>query len=281
MNPDKSSYKLVVLTVLLVGLMLSCSTERKFATTFVDKGINRSALVFFPDFVYKTNQKTFLLDSLGITDESQFDSVLLAHSTYLQHVNDSLFLANYELGFTKELSAFGFSVFEEDRIVEFMEQDTNAYMINIAQIELEETIYTHRDEAVVYENYYFHDEDLNAVYVNSWIEITKVNENSKKAKIYFATDLITDDMEGDFSYDIFTGNINYAYYIDSLKTSELYDYAYQLGRTYAGYTFDYLLNSYLDQTVPKEERSGKYWRFNPYDKTFFPAYDDRLVPIDE
>ena len=267
--------------LLIMGLMMSCSSEKKFATAFVDKKTNKSALVFFPDFLFKTNQKTFLLDSLGITDKTQFDSVLLAHSKYIQHIDDSLFLANYVLGFTKELSSFGFSVFDENKVAEFMEVDTNAFVINIAQIELEETIYTDRDEALIYDTYYFHDQDLEAVYVNSWIEISKVNENSDKPNIYFATSLITDDFEGDFSYDIFTGNINYAYNIDSLEQADLYNYAYKLGRTFASYTFDFLLNNYLDKTVTKEERSDKYWRFNPYDKTFFPAYDDRLVPLGE
>ena len=269
-------------TILIVGLLMSsCSTELKLASVFTDAKTKRSALVFFPDFLFKTNQKTFLLDSLGITDETQFDSVLLAHSKYLQYVDDSLFLANYKLGFEKELSFFGFRVYEENQINDFMEIDTNAFVINVAQIELEETIYTHRDEDVIFENYYYHDQDLNAVYVNSWIEISKVNENSNKSNVYFATDLITDDMEGAFSYDIFTGNIQYAYNIDSLKVPELYNYAYQLGRSYAGYTFDFLLNTYLDKVVPPAERSDKYWRFNPHDRSFFPAYEDRLIPLDE
>ncbi len=281
MITHKRQYILLIITFLVGGLLLSCNSERKFAAGFVDKKINRSALVFFPEFLFKTNQKTFLLDSLGVTDETQFDSVLMANSKFLQYLNDSLFIANYAFGFTKELSAFGFSVFDEHKVAEFMEVDSNAFVINIAQIELEETIYTQRDEAVIYETYYFHDQDLEAVYVNSWIEISKVNEHTDKPIIYFATGLITDDLEGDFSYDLFTGRINYVYNIDSLEKASLYEYAYQLGRTYAGYTFDFLLNTYLDKTVPKAERSDKYWRFNPHDKTFFPAYDDRLVPLDD
>ncbi len=196
---------------------MSCSSERKFAAGFVGGKVERSALVFFPDFLFKTNQKTFLLDSLGITEESQFDSVLMVHSKYLQYISDTLFIANYAYGFTKELSAFGFSVFDENKVAEFMDVDSNAFVINIAQIELEESIYTHRDEAVIYETYYYHDQDLESVYVNSWIEISKVNENTDKPNIYFATGLITDDLEGDFSYDLFTGRINYVYNLDSLE----------------------------------------------------------------
>ena len=281
MNFPKRQYIHISLALLITSIFLSCSSERKFATAFVDTSVERSVLVFFPDFLFKTSQKTFLLDSLDITDETQFDSVLLVHSKYLQYVNDSLFMANYILGFEKELSVFGFSVFDENKVAEFMEVDTHSFVINVAQIELEESIYTHRDEAVIYNAYYYHDQDLQAVFVNSWIEISKVNENTDKPNIYFATGLITDDMDGDFSYDLFTGKISFLYNIDSLKQTSLYNYAYELGRTNAGYSFDLLLNTYLDITVPKEERSDKYWRFNPNDKTFFPAYDDRLVPLDE
>lgn len=262
-------------------MLSSCSIERNLATSFVDKNTKRAALVFYPDFLFKVNQKTFLIDSLGITDTSAIDSVLLAHSKFLQHLNDSLFLANYRLGFEKELAVFGFDVFEENRIGEFMETDSNAYVFHIAQLELEENLYTQTDETVVYDTYYSHDEDLEAVYVNSWIEISQVDKTSDKPNVFFATGLITDDLDGNFSFDIFTGNISYAYNFDSLRVADLYDFAYQIGRTNAGYTFDYLLNHYLDENVPEKERSDNYWRYNPYDKSFFPAYDDRLVPLDE
>lgn len=267
--------------LLLAIWMLSCSTERKLATGFVKTNGESSTLVFYPDFLFKTNQKTFLLDSLGIMDESLFDSVLMAHSKFLQHTNDSLFIANYVLGFSKELSAFGFAVYEEDEIAEFMELDTNSFVINVAQLELEESIYTHRDESLVYDTYYYHDQDLEAIYVNAWIEISRVDENLEKPNVYFATAMVSDDFDGDFSFDIFSGNIRYIYNIDSLDQADIYKYAYELGRTYASYTFDFLLNTYLDNNLPKGERSDKYWRYNPYDKTFFPAYEDRLIPLND
>ncbi len=265
----------------LTGLLFSCNPERKLAKAFVENNRSRSVVVLFPDFIFKTNQKTFILDSLNITDKTQSDSVLLANSLYLKDINDSLFLANFSLGFEKELSAFGFTVFEENGMVEFMEKDTNAFVVNVAQLELEESIYTHRDEELIYDAHYYHDQDLNAVYVNAWIEITRVDETTAEPNVYFATGVVTDDMEGQFTYDIFSGNINYVYNIDSLKIKDLYEGAYTLGRTYASYTYDFLLNHYLDKALPAGDRSATYWRYDPYEQSFFPAYDDRLVPLDE
>lgn len=267
--------------LLLAGLMLSCSTERKLAGSFVQSNDENSVLVFFPEFLFKTNQKTFLLDSLDIKDEALFDSVLMAHSKFLQFTVDSLFISNFELGFNKELSALGFSVYQESEIAEFMDVDSNAFVIHIAQIELEESIYTHIDEALVYDTYYMHEQDLEAIYVNAWLEIRKVNENTENPNVYFATAMISDEFEGDFVYDVFSGSISYVYANDSLQVSNLYKQAYKLGRTYASYTFDFLLNTYLDKAVPNKDRSDRYWRYNPYDKTFFPAYDDRLIPLDD
>jgi hypothetical protein len=67
------------------------------------------------------------------------------------------------------------------------------------------------------------------------------------------------------------------YNYDSLNVSQLYDYAYVLGRTYAGYTFDLLLNTYLDINISEESRSETYWRYDPIKHVFFPAIKDKFI----
>ena len=94
--------------MLIFALTTSCSVEERLAANFVSNTNTRSILVFPAAYIYKVNQKTEILDSLNITNETSFDSVLYAHSDYIQHLNDSLFLANYTLGYQKELMAVGF-----------------------------------------------------------------------------------------------------------------------------------------------------------------------------
>jgi hypothetical protein len=158
--------------------------------------------------------------------------------------------------------------------------DSNSYQVNIAQIELEETLYTFRDEIMIYDDYYYHDHNLNAVYANSWFEIANFDEDDSNQQVYFASDMITDMADGSFDYDIFSGKVRYMYNIDSLELKVLYDFAYRIGKEYAGYTFDLLLNDELNRKISPDSRSSKYWRFDPDGHFFYPATDDRFMPLD-
>lgn len=277
MNKVKKTFTHFLLLILIGVVAFSCSPEKKLATNFVKTETKRSVLLLTTDQVYKTSQKKNILDSLEITDESLFDSVLFANSDFIQYLDDSKFLNNYVMGLEKELKVFGFNVYKENQISEFMEVDSNAYVVYIAQIEIEEAIFPYRDETVYNNGYYYHDHELNSLSVFSWFEINKVNEDKDK-NVYFTEDVVVDEVKGEFTVDFFGGDIKYFYSIDSLKPAEIYNFAYSLGRKYAGYTYDLLLNKYIRENL--YQGTDTYWRFDPYTKTFFPATDDKFIPLD-
>jgi hypothetical protein len=271
-------FKILIWGISLSILFVSCSTERKLAVYYAKNTSSINAIVLPPAYLFKVNQKTYLLDSLGITDESLFDSVLYANSTLLQYIDDSLFISNYIYGYKKELAVFGIKVFGEDQMGAFLESDSNSILINVAQIELEEFIYPWDDEQQISDIIYSYSHLLNAVNISSWIEIGKYNQGESQHEVYFATDMVTDKVDGQFNYDVFSQkNLQYMYNYDSLTVSQLYDYAYVLGRTYAGYTFDLLINTYLDKKLPASSRSDKYWRYDPNKHIFFPAEKDKFI----
>lgn len=277
----KETLSAILLFVFISTLFFGCGVERKLATSFTKSDVTRSALLIAPRYMYKENLRKNILDSLGITDEALFDSVLMANSVLLKDLNDSLFIANYMLGLQKELKVFGLKVFDENSADAFLDVDSNAYVINVAQLEVEESDYTQRDDITVYDTYYYHDHVLNAETVSSWLEINKINPAAQTHNVYFASDMITDDLQGEFLYDYFSDEVKYVYEIDTLKTADLYDFAYRLGRIYAGYTYDLLLNNYIRNNIPESKWSGKYWRYNPELKSFFYATDDKLIPLDQ
>lgn len=273
----KNFIKVLICSISLALLSVSCSTERKLAIYYAKNASSINAVVLPPAFLFKVNQKTYLLDSLGITDESIFDSVLYANSTLLQYIDDSLLISNYIYGFKKELAVFGIKVYNENEMGSFLENDSNAVMVNVAQLELEEVLFPWEDEAQIYDTKYTYSHLLNAIYVNSWIEIGRYDQENSQQLVYFASDVTTDIVDGEFNYDVFSQKIQYMYNYDSLTVSQLYDYAYVLGRTYAGYTFDLLLNTYLDKKLLNGTRSDKYWRYDPNKHVFFPAEKDKLI----
>lgn len=276
----KSIFISIVWVILPTFLLFSCSPERKLAINYTNNTASVNILVISPGFLYKINQKTYLLDSLGITNEALFDSVLLANSDLLRFVDDSLFISNYVYGFKKEMAIFGVKVYGENDADRFLETDSNAILVNLAQVELEEILFPWEDEAQYFDSKYTYSHLLNGINVNSWIEIGNYDQVNSKQQVYFASDLITDKVDGEFNFDIFSQKIQYMYNYDSLTVSQLYEYAYVLGRTYAGYTFDLLLNTYLDKNLSKDMRSDNYWRYDPIKHIFFPALKDRFVLMD-
>ena len=275
----KHPFMKIFISVIITAILVSCSHEKKLATEFASRANTKNIFVLSPDYLFKTNLKTYLMDSLGIADDERKDSLLLLHSEYLSVLNDSLFIANYIYGYTKTLGKFGFKVFNQNQTGQFLMNDSNSYQVNIAQIELEETLYSFRDEIMIYDKYFYHDHNLNAVYVNSWFEINNLDEHNSEQQIYFTTDLISDVPDGSFDYDIFSGKVRYMYNIDSLEIKQIYDFAYNLGKVYAGYTFDLLLNDELNRKIDSGKRSSRYWRYDPDNNVFFPASDDRFITL--
>jgi hypothetical protein len=283
MKLTKIKHKAFLFLVLAVlGLSFqACSSERKVAIAYTKKAPSISIMVLKPAQLFKVNQKVYLLDSIGSVSPEKKAAVLLENSLFLKQLNDTLFIANYMLGYTKELTKFEFNVYTESEMDTFMQLDSNTVQISVAQIELEETLYTFRDETQVFGQQYYHDHNLNAVYVNSWFEISPLNKEPQVSSVYFATDMLVDQVDGVFDYDQFSGEMRYMFNIDSINTDMLYNFAYDLGRVYAGYTFDYLMNKDIDKNVPEEKRTERYWRFDPYSTTFFLAGDDRFISLDE
>ena len=282
MNVSVKTTLLLLLAMLLPAAVIPCrAQEKKLAKAFVSENVKRSILLFQPSFIYKTSLKTDILDTLDITDETLFDSVLMAHSITLQYIDDSVFIANYMTGLKKELKQFGFAIYDEEHIADFMKIDSNGYVVNVAQIELEEDYFPYRD-ATVYDNMeYYHEHRLNAVTINSWFEISEVNTEKIDRQVYFTSDQITDDVHGEFTYDVFTDQLKYFYTIDSLRVSDVYTFAYQAGRTYAGYTFDLLMNKYIRKHFPDGKEPRHYLRYDPVHRKIFKAEEDRFIPLEK
>lgn len=273
-------FKCLVIIVTLSSVMVSCIPQKQFAKEFVAKSGQFKVMILSPDIVYKNNLNTYLVDSLGITDKSIRDSILWEHSHFFKNINDSLFIANYILGYRTELEQYGIKVFSDESSLDFLDQDSNAYMINIAQLEIEEEDYEYRDEAEIYDYVYYHDHILKAVNINSWYEINMLNKESEE-NIFYATNTITDDLNSSFEYNVFNGKVEYIQEVDSLTVHKIYEYAYLLGRIYATYTFDFIMNRYINTKQGYATKKEELLRYNPNTRTFLFAGENRFISMDE
>jgi hypothetical protein len=235
----------------ILGLMSSCSPEYPLAKTYIKQMPKGSVLLMRPDFIYKNNLLRFeLSDKMRETEK---DSVAFYRSRFVQYISDSAFLENYLSSFIDRLLAGGFDVYAQDYLDSFMNAGSPAYIVNLAQLQLEEsrdTTYEATGESDDEGNYDYQNLQINTVRLNSWIEVTELNADSgKMKKLFFATSLARDGVTGHLSI-VPPGEFRYTYSIDSLNMNDLYDLASQSGKTYGNYLYDYFMNEYIRKSLP-------------------------------
>ncbi len=274
-------FKTLLLVVAIIFIIISCNPQKKFATEFVARSAQFKVMVLEPEIVYKNNLNTSILDSLNIVDEELRDSLLWEQSIFFSHINDSLFIANYVLGYKTELAKYGIKIVDEEVAESFFSEDSNAYLINIAQLEVEEEDYEYRDETEYYNYVYFHDHLFKAININTWFEINELNDDSISENMFYATNTITDDLNSSFDFNVFSEKVEYIYEVDSLTLPKIYEYTYLLGRIYATYTFDFMMNRYINKKQGTALKKEELLRYNPNTRTFFFAGENRFISMDE
>ena len=269
MQAKSSSFRILLTTVLLLlGLVTMGQSERRLAKEFVAQASKISIHVKSPLFLYKYNLKTDIFDSIGHLSKREKDSVLWTHSRFIQYIVDSVFIRNFMKGYTSELKKYGLYVSTRNR------SGSNSYAVTVSQIELEEQYYFFSDTAYYGNDVYVHHQSLNALFL-----LRGPLQPEKSGRVLFAENLLTDNLDGHFVVGPYSGDIKYLYQLDSLTVKKIYAYVQNLGRTYAGYTFDYLMNTFIRKNVPASRKTKRYWRYDPYRKKFFFALDDRFVPM--
>lgn len=272
----------VFIMLLLLSFFSSCSVERKIAKEYIVQRSQLNLLIIPPDFLYKVSLKEWQIDSAGELTEWEIDSALFENSLFLREVSDSVFLDYYAGNYIAEMAAYGINVYPQDSLTTFLDGKNNAYIINMAQLELEEYIMPVKQEEVFGESVYYHILDLNAVNLNSWFEISKVNGDDE-AGVYFSSMHATDGMEGYFRFNYFNDDVKFVYEIDSLGLDIIYKLAALAGHTYAAYTFDFLLNKYIDKRMDEEglNRSNVFYHFNRYNNYLHPAKNEEwFIPLE-
>lgn len=271
------------LLLILIGILfVSCSLERKIASNYVRKVDKKSIMLFFPDYIQKTNLKTDSIPNADSLDAFTLDSILYAQSIYLQYVDDSLLLSRCKESLIKELILYGFNVYEIDRMDEFIALNDSSYVLNLAQIELEEYLYILRPEYHLDErNFYTVNIGVNAINLNSWFELDRHNIPSEQYPVLYSSYYLHDEVEGGFIIKYEKGlKLTYQYKIDSVNVVDVYELAALSGKKYAINLYDYLLNLYIQDNMPKGQVPVAYFHYERKSKMIITIYEDSFIEID-
>ena len=271
----------IFIAVTIALLLSACSVERQMGRKYIARADSTSFLVLFPAEVFVVNKKNENFDGSFLFSEAQKDTSLFRNSVLLPFLNDEAILKPFKESFVKELSNYGYRVYDTTQMDQFMAVDHHSRVLNVAQIELQEYLTSYEDAVTVDEQVYTKVIYLNGINIGSWFEISPINEVEKaKIPVLFATHDLTDRWNGYFVQRFLTGEIEYRLEIDSLQPNDVFNFAAYLGRLYAAYTFDYMLNRDIKSKTPLQEQTESYYRYDPYQKRLFVTDQDKFIELE-
>lgn len=240
----------------------SCTIEKRYAKSFVEQSKGAQIAVYFPESATVTNKLNIELNR---------------YSTVLDGFSQDEFLDIMYNAYAERLRDYNLNVYIPDNPDNVI-IDSVHWLVMLSRTEITSQIVEFEDY-VFYnsmENFYKH--NLNAVNVASWFELN----NGTWLPVQFVEHNLLDDFTSKADAGWFQA-LNYDYSIDTLKLTDVYNYASYLGKLYAGYTFDAFMNRYISDELKKSQgEPALFLRYDPYRKMFVYLYmddDDKFIEI--
>lgn len=250
----------MLLTLLLTG----CRTDLKLAKTYIEERSDIQAAVYFPE---KAEVKV------------EYSTQLNKKTEILNDFSQDLFLDLMYRAYADAMGAYGVEVYIPENI-DNVRVDSLHWLVMLSRMEISGRITEYEDYLFSDTDQYSYNYPLNTVNVASWFEI---NDGEWKPVLFCEHNLI-DGFDSHTDYSFWTGQLDYNYSIDTLKLKDVYNYAVYLGKLYAGYTYDYMMNKYVDAGMRKKNLDyldRDLLRYDPYKKELrYAEDDDRFVEID-
>ncbi|MGB4285108.1 MAG: hypothetical protein WBJ48_10380 [Bacteroidales bacterium] len=271
----KSLSKLVM--ILLGGMTLAgCSPYRELAQQYVDQSSKRAVVyLIHTGYVDKVNLKRYPTLDLSAYTQYQRDSIRFEKSIFLKNLSDSIFLTRFVNSYMEELRALGVRVCLDgpDSLTCLPAEDS--WIVIMDHLELREFNIPITDEQYIYPALYQKDIDLEAVSLHALFSINRLNEDKKEQQLY-AENYVSDEItESGFGFEKDKDKVVHYRKVQPLTLKMIYNMAEALGRKYASYTYDYLLNEYIfksSKSVP-----STYYHYNRFKNKLEEAGDDRFI----
>ena len=243
-------------------LLSSCQAELKIAKNFVAEQANTRVAVYFPE---KAQVKV------------EYNTQYNRQTDVLQGFNQDMFLDIVYGAYADMLRTYGLDVYIPEN-ADSVQVDSMHWLVMLSQMEVSGRITEYEDFLFSDTDEYSYKHPLNTVNVASWFEIS----DGEWKPVLFCEHNLIDGFESDVDYSFWLGKIDYNYTIDTLQLDDVYHFAVYLGKVYAGYTYDYMMNNYVGVEMLKRQRMYVHpLRYDPYKKQLRYALEDEFIELSE
>ena len=259
----KRIIKITLLGSLMAFVLSSCQTELKLAKKYMAERPTIEAAVYFPE---RAEVKT------------EFNTQYGKQTEVLNGFDQDAFLDIMYNAYAETMGLYGVEVYVPDDINN-VPVDSTHWLVMLSRMEISGRITEYEDYLFSDTDQYSYKHPLNTVNVASWFE---VNDGNWKPVLFCEHNLM-DGFDSKTDYSFWTQKIDYSYTIDTLELKDVYNYAVYLGKLYAGYTYDYMLNSYIGKEFKKKGYTYQLLlRYDPYLKQLRYADEgDQFIEIKE
>ena len=261
----KNKTQKLFLGLLLALLFTSCQTELKLAKKYVAERTDIQAAVYFPE---QAEVKV------------EYNTQLGKQTEVLNGFSQDLFLDVMYNAYVAEMGQYGVEVYVPEDIDQ-VPVDSTHWLVMLSRMEISGRIKQYEDYLFSESDEFSYKHPLNTVNVASWFEIN----DSVWLPVLYCEHNLMDGFDSKTDYSFWTDKLDYSYTIDTLELKDVYNFAVYLGKLYAGYTYDYMMNQYIGEEM--KQQSLDYWnryllRYDPYKKQLrYAEEDDGFVEIAE
>ena len=276
----KSSRISTIILLAAVSVALaSCSFERRLGQQFIATEASKSVVFLEPTgYLFKTNLKNTSAPKGAKLKQTELEAIKFENSKFLKLISDSIFLTRFTEAYMAELNALGLNVCLAGAPAKDCPPQAHNFKITIDQLKLQEFEKTITDEQYIYNTVYQKDINLDAVSMHAWFLISEsANTNPKPKALYAENQLAEEIVKSGFLKSRKTGKILHQLKTDKLSLSKIYAMAEELGRKYASYSFDYILNNYIYSSYPKNSKPGRYLHYNRFTGKLESAGDEHFT----
>lgn len=262
----------ILIFAIAVLFLASCSQKMRLAQRFVERSEGAKVALYVPNTLIKTNLRNDSIpaemDTLSNEEKITF---LEKQIKVIDKIDDAKFIDILYFSMSKELRAYGLDV--EYWPNDSLSADSTRWIVDIPKIEVTEFVENQRVAAAYYNTVAHVTVPVDVINVATWFNLS----DGTTADTVFAEHDYCNDFDGYFDVDA-GGRVYARIFSDSIDLDGFYRFGTMLGKLYAGYCFDYLMNGYIDNNVSEIDSISKY-RFDPYEKYFYKTSGDRLIPM--
>jgi len=262
----------ILISAIAILLFVSCSQKKQLAQRFVERSEGVKVAFYVPNTLIKSNLRNDVIPAeMDTLSDEEKSAYLEKQIKVINKIDDAKFIDIFYFSMEKELRAYGLDVeyWESDS----MPADSTRWVIDIPKIEVTEFVENQRVAARYYNDMVYVTVPVDVINVATWFNLN----DGLTADTVFAEQNYCNDFDGYFDVDD-KGKVYARIFEDSIDIDGFYRFATMLGKLYAGYCYDYLMNGYIDKNVTEIDTVSKY-RFDPYEKYFYKTATDRLIPM--